>query len=81
MKMTCDEFRQLLGDHLGGELVVEVRESFETHRVECENCEFYLESYTHTVKITRKLPKCGPLPSAVEARLREVLKDHLHGSG
>jgi hypothetical protein len=79
--MSCTEFRDLLGDHLGGELVIEVRESFDTHRSECEHCGNYLESYTHTVKITRKLSKPGPLPPGLETRLREVLKDHLGGAG
>ena len=43
----------------------------------CENCGFYLESYSYTVRITRKLPRCGPLPATVEARLREKMKEHL----
>ena len=53
MTMTCEEFRELLGDHHAGELVVEVKESFETHRSGCEHCGNYLESYTHTIRVTR----------------------------
>ncbi|HEX4611729.1 MAG TPA: hypothetical protein VH092_26265 [Urbifossiella sp.] len=71
--MTCTEFRALLADHLGNELVVEIREKFETHRVGCEHCEFFLESYTHTVRITRLLPKAHPLPPGLEARLRAAV--------
>ena len=69
MTMTCDEFRQLLGEHHAGELVVEVTERFDFHRTGCPDCGFYLESYTHTVKVMRLL-KCGPLPAGVEERLR-----------
>ena len=79
MSMTCTRFRELLIDHMGGELLVEVRELFETHRTGCENCHFYLESYTHTVRITRLLPKCSPLPGQVEAKLREIIDRHLGG--
>lgn len=75
--MTCDEFRDLLSDHHAGELVVEIKERFEVHRGSCPDCGPYHESFTHTVKITARLPKAGPLPPAVEARLREVLKDYL----
>ena len=77
MSMTCDEFRQLMADHLGDELVVEVKQQFEFHRSSCETCGFDLESYTYTVKLSRKLPRCGPLPREVEQRLWERVKEHL----
>lgn len=77
MKMTCDEFRGLLGDSHAGELLVEVQEKFEVHRRDCPDCGPFHETYTHTVRISAKLPKGGPLPPAVEARLREVLKEYL----
>jgi hypothetical protein len=69
--------RELIADHLDGELVVEKQESFQLHLKGCENCGFYLESYTHTVKVVKRLPRCGPLPATVEAKLRAALKDHL----
>ncbi len=71
--MTCTQFRALLADHLGNELIVEIREEFETHRIACEHCTYFLESYTHTVKITRRLPKSAPLPSGLEERLRAAV--------
>ena len=77
MSLTCEELRNLLFDHHAGELAVEHHDSFQAHLKDCENCTYYVESYTHTVKITRKLPKSGPLPKDVEARLRELLKEHL----
>ncbi len=71
--MTCAQFRALLGDHVGGELVVEVKEQFDTHQVTCAHCTYFLESYTHTVKVTRLLPKTGPLPPGLEERLRAAV--------
>jgi hypothetical protein len=76
MNLTCEQLRELLYEHHAGELDVEVTESFETHVKSCNNCNYYVESYVHTVKVVRKLPKCG-LPSDAEARMRAKLKDHL----
>ena len=74
--LTCDELRNLIGDHLDGELVVEKHESFQLHLKTCQDCGFYLESYTHTVKVVKKLPKCAPLPLPSK-RSSAILKDHL----
>jgi hypothetical protein len=77
--MTCDELMAALVDYLGQELVVERRETFEVHVRGCPKCESYVTTYTHTVKVTRALPKCGALPPAVEARLRKVIEPELGG--
>ena len=77
VNLTCDELRELIADHLGGELATEKTESFQFHVKGCKDCGYYVESYTHTVKVVRKLPRCGPLPANVEAKLREALKEHL----
>ena len=74
--MTCNELIDTLVDYIGGELAAEQRASADAHLAGCQNCTFYLESYTHTVRVVRQLPKCGPLPPAFEARLRQVLKEH-----
>ncbi len=75
--MTCAELMDALVDYLGEELVVERRETFEVHVRGCAKCESYVATYTHTVKVTRALPKCGSLPPAVEARLRKALEPEL----
>jgi anti-sigma factor RsiW len=74
--VTCSEIIEAFCDYLGDELEVTRRETLELHLTTCDNCTFYLESYRHTVTITRKMT-CGPLPPAFEARLRAALKDHL----
>lgn len=77
--MTCDELVAALVDFLGGELVVEVRETVEVHIRGCARCEAYVATYTHTTRLTRALPRCGPLPPDVEARLRKALEAELGG--
>ena len=72
--MTCSDIIDAFCDYLCEELEVDRRETLELHLKTCDNCTFYLESYRHTVTITRKM-RCGPLPPAFEAKLRAVLKD------
>ena len=77
--MTCTELIDRMTDYAQGELVEETRHRFELHLVGCPNCVVYFESYTHTVRVARRLPRCGALPAAVEARLRRALGEHLGG--
>jgi anti-sigma factor RsiW len=67
----------LLVDFVGGELVVETRETVELHIRGCPKCEVYVASYSHTLKLVRALPKCGALPAAFEERLRAALEPEL----
>jgi|GEM_PF-1865602 len=76
--MNCDELMDILVDYLGEELVIEQRTTVELHIRGCTKCEAYVATYRHTVRITRALPKCGSLPPAVEARLREVIEPELN---
>lgn len=75
--MTCADLMNALVDYLGEELVVEVRETYRLHIDGCAKCGAYVATYTHTVKVSRALPKCGPLPPALEARLRKALEPEL----
>jgi hypothetical protein len=76
--VTCEELLGLLNDYVGGELVVEVRQTFEVHFNGCEKCGPLVHSYSYTARVARKLPQCG-LPPAVEARLRAKLEAELGG--
>jgi anti-sigma factor RsiW len=75
--MTCDDLVELLVDFLGGELVAEHHETVTVHISGCARCTAYVATYQHTVRIARALPKCGPLPPAFEARLRQLLEPEL----
>jgi hypothetical protein len=76
--MTCTELMDALVDYLGGELVVERKDSFDVHVSGCPKCESYVATYTHTVRITRTLPRCGKaLPPDFEAKLKKAIADEL----
>lgn len=74
--MTCEELLAALTDYVGGELVVEVRQTFEVHLRGCEKCGVLVHSYTCTARVARVLPRCS-LPPAFEAKLRAALEKEL----
>jgi hypothetical protein len=75
--VNCEELRELLLDYVGGELVVEQCRTIEIHVSACQNCTIRIETYRHTVRLARALPRCDKLPSSVEERLRRVLEAEL----
>jgi anti-sigma factor RsiW len=75
--VNCQDLRDKLLEYVDGELVGEEKTRAVTHLGECDDCTVYLETYTHTVTVVKRLPKCGPLPAGVAARLRDRLKEHL----
>lgn len=77
MTMTCEELLERLVDFLGGELVAECKETVEVHIKGCPKCEVFVATYSHTVRITRALPKCDKVPPAFETRLRKLLETEL----
>jgi hypothetical protein len=74
--VTCAELIDRLLDYCDGVLVEEETHQVELHLVGCPNCVVYYESYTCTVKLARKLPRCSAIPAATEARLRQALYEH-----
>ncbi len=75
--MTCEELMAVLADYVGGELVVEHHATVKIHIDGCAKCGSYVATYTHTIRISRALPKCGQLSAAFEAKLRAALAEHL----
>jgi anti-sigma factor RsiW len=73
VNVVCREIVALLIDFVDGELPAERREEFERHMCGCLPCFVYLETYQATIRLTRALPKCDPLPPEFEQRLRAML--------
>jgi anti-sigma factor RsiW len=53
--VTCREFADFMLDYSTGELPPETRSAFERHLGRCANCRAYLELYTRTVDVGRRL--------------------------
>jgi hypothetical protein len=77
--MNCQDILELLLDYVGGDLVVETHRTVEIHLSGCNQCLTLVESYRHTIRFARALPRCEQLPAAVEERLRKILTPHLEG--
>lgn len=73
MSMVCKEVVELLVEYVGEEMATDQRDTFERHLCGCLQCFAYLETYRATIRLTRALPKCEPLPAEFEARLRQML--------
>jgi len=59
MTLTCEELTELIYDYESGELVEERRELFHVHIAGCPRCTIYVDSYRHTVRMTKRLPRSG----------------------
>ena len=76
--MTCQELEDLLDEYVCGELVVESCQTIEVHIIGCRNCTIRIETFRHTMRLARALPKCDrPLSPACEERLRKALEAEL----
>lgn len=57
--MKCSQFQQLIDAYLDNELSSNLRLEFDTHRVQCDNCQRWLtmvEAVTNTVRDDRDVP-------------------------
>jgi anti-sigma factor RsiW len=77
VQIACQEFVELVTDHLEGTLPEEVERAVAAHLELCEPCRIYLEQIRRTTIALRTLP--GPtLPQAARERLLVVFAT-LHG--
>jgi anti-sigma factor RsiW len=74
--MTCRELTSFIGDHLAGELDLEVRTAFDRHLSVCPNCRQYLADYQRTTQLSRSIVDHSgePVPADVpEALVSAIL--------
>lgn len=72
--MNCRELVDKLIEYLDGELTAEEAQRIREHLCECPPCELYVQTYTITIQITRRLPPKPP-PEAVLERLRQAVRE------
>ncbi len=77
VEIACQEFVELVTDHLEGTLPEEVERAVAGHLELCEPCRIYLEQIRRTAKALRTLPT-PTLPQAAQERLLDVFTS-LHG--
>jgi len=71
VEIACQEFVELVTDHLEGTLPEEVERAIAAHLELCEPCRIYLEQIRRTTTALRTLPT-PTLPPPARERLLDV---------
>jgi predicted anti-sigma-YlaC factor YlaD len=75
--MKCQDAVDFLADYLEGTLSWRQRLVFELHLAVCRNCRSYLETYSHTIQLTRGWKQAalapGGIPPVPEELVRAIL--------
>jgi anti-sigma factor RsiW len=72
--MDCNQFVELVTAHLDGSLDVETRSRFDTHVLECDGCDNYLQQFRTTVATLGKVDDADLNP-AFRDRLMNAFRD------
>jgi anti-sigma factor RsiW len=72
--MDCNQFVELVTAYLDGSLDVETRSRFDTHVLECDGCDSYLQQFRTTVSTLGKVDD-SDLNPAFRDRLMNAFRD------
>jgi anti-sigma factor RsiW len=72
--MDCNELVELVTAYLDGELDPDTRSRFDSHLVDCDGCENYLQQFRETVRTVGKITD-DELDPAFRNRLLDAFKD------
>jgi anti-sigma factor RsiW len=72
--MDCNQFVELVTAYLDGSLDVETRSRFDTHVLECDGCDNYLQQFRTTVAALGKVDD-SDLNPAFRDRLMDAFRD------
>ncbi|BBY49710.1 anti-sigma factor [Mycolicibacterium arabiense] len=72
--MDCNQFVELVTAYLDGSLDVETRSRFDTHVLECDGCDNYLQQFRTTVATLGKVDDADLNP-AFRDRLMTAFRD------
>ncbi|WP_237570302.1 anti-sigma factor family protein [Mycolicibacterium lacusdiani] len=72
--MDCNQFVELVTAYLDGSLDVETRSRFDTHVLECDGCDNYLQQFRTTVSTLGKVDD-SDLNPAFRDRLMNAFRD------
>jgi anti-sigma factor RsiW len=72
--MDCNELVELVTAYLDGSLDRETRARFDTHLLDCDGCENYLQQFRETIRTVGKI-RDDELDPAFRGRLLDAFKD------
>lgn len=74
--LKCRDVGQLLQDYVEGTLETPVRKRLEEHLADCPGCLAFIETYKHTIAISKDL-RCKDIPPELRRKLRGFIKERL----
>ena len=72
--MDCNELVELVTAYLDGSLDQETRARFDTHLLDCDGCENYLQQFRETIRTVGKI-RDDELDHGFRSRLLDAFKD------
>jgi len=72
--LDCNELVELVTAYLDGALDPDTRARFDTHLLDCDGCENYLQQFRDTIRTVGKITD-DELDPAFRNRLLDVFKD------
>ncbi|GFM20699.1 MULTISPECIES: anti-sigma factor family protein [Mycobacteriaceae] len=74
--LACSELVELVTAYLDGSLDAETRARFDTHLLDCEGCENYLQQFRTTVATLNRVDRIGSeeLDPAFRAKLLDAFR-------
>lgn len=72
--MACNELVELVTAYLDGSLDPDTRARFDTHLLDCDGCENYLQQFRQTIRTVGRI-KDDQLDPAFRSRLLDAFKD------
>lgn len=74
--VTCRDMASLLLDYVEGALDAAVREQLDVHLADCPGCLAFLNTYRHTIALSRDL-RCEDIPPELRRKLRSFIREKL----
>ena len=72
--MDCNELVELVTAYLDGSLDQGTRARFDTHLLDCDGCENYLQQFRETIRTVGKI-RDDELDPGIRSRLLDAFKD------
>jgi anti-sigma factor RsiW len=70
--VTCQDIASFMLDYVEGTLPADIRQRFDAHLAECEDCVAYLADYRATIAATREAAAEQP-PAMPDALVRAIV--------
>jgi anti-sigma factor RsiW len=74
--LRCRDIGDLLHDYLEGGLEPALLRQLEEHLADCPGCLAFLNTYRHTVSVTRDL-RCADIPPELRGKLRSFIRQRV----